>query len=166
MEAQDYMKRGELVPDEVMVGIVQEWLGEPNEHKGFIMDGFPRTVPQAEKLSDALGNHGVDQVLFLDVPRQILIERLVARRVCASCGAEYNLVFKKPARAGICDLCGGELVQRSDDLEATVRRRLEVYRESTAPLLEYYRKRGVLVNVNGQGDREDVFGRLLKALES
>ena len=163
-EAQGYMKSGELVPDEVMMGLVQDRLAQPVSSDGFVLDGFPRTVAQAEGLSAALGDDGLDLILFLNVPDEVLVKRLAGRRICRSCGTEYNLAFKKPSRKGVCDLCGGTLVQRNDDREETVQRRLEVYRESTEPLLEYYRSRNLLVDVDGQGRREEVAERLLAVI--
>jgi len=166
LEAKKYLDAGQLVPDEVTVGMVRERLSQPDCQAGFLLDGFPRTVPQAETLEKMLGDMGLslDAVLNIEVPEEKLVARLTGRRVCRQCGANYHLEFNPPRQPGVCDRCGGELYHRSDDTEATVRRRLEVYREQTAPLLAYYRERGFLKTVNGDQEVEKVFGSLLEAL--
>lgn len=149
--AKGFMDSGQLVPDDVILGLVRERLGEPDAAGGFILDGFPRTIPQAEGLGAILAGRGaaLDRVIRLEVDRAELVRRLTARRVCPGCRAVYNLDFRPPKVAGVCDACGTALVQRDDDREATVVRRLEVYEQQTAPLVEYYRQRGLLVVVDG-----------------
>jgi len=166
LEAKKYLDAGQLVPDEVTVGMVRERLLQPDCSSGFLLDGFPRTVAQAEALGRMLQEMGLklDAVLNIDVPEEKLVARLTGRRVCRQCGANYHLEFNPPRRPGVCDRCGGELYHRSDDTEATVRSRLEVYRRQTAPLLAYYRERGLLREVNGDQEVEQVFRSLLNAL--
>ncbi|MCR4419481.1 MAG: adenylate kinase [Clostridia bacterium] len=166
LEAKKYLDAGQLVPDEVTVGMVRERLLQPDCSSGFLLDGFPRTVAQAEALGRMLQEMGLklDAVLNIDVPEEKLVARLTGRRVCRQCGANYHLEFNPPRRPGVCDRCGGELYHRSDDTEATVRSRLEVYRRQTAPLLAYYRERGLLREVNGDQEVEQVFRSLLDAL--
>jgi len=132
-----------------------------------VLDGFPRTLAQAEALDGLLEERGVplDRVVLLRISEPALVARLTARRVCRQCGRNYHLAFSPPAKPGVCDACGGELYQRSDDQEATVRRRLAVYEESTRPLIEYYRRRGLLEEVSGEGTVGDVFGRVIGAVE-
>jgi adenylate kinase len=150
-QAKTFMDSGQLVPDEVILGLVRDRLGQPDATRGFILDGFPRTIPQAEGLGTILSGRGeaLDRVIKLEVDRAELVRRLTARRVCPGCRAVYNLDFRPPRRPGVCDACGTELVQRDDDREATVVRRLGVYEQQTAPLVEYYRQRGLLTAVDG-----------------
>jgi adenylate kinase len=152
-EAKRYMDRGALVPDDVIIGLVGERLGGRDAEAGFIVDGFPRTIAQAEALARLLKDLGqtLDAVVYFDVSEPELLRRLTGRRVCRACGHTYHLTSSPPARAGGCDACGGELYQRDDDREATVRNRLEVYARQTAPLLDYYRQRNQLVTVSGEG---------------
>ncbi len=154
--ADGYMKRGELVPDEIMLGLIEEELEKID--KGFILDGFPRTVKQAEGLDELLAkkNLPLKAVILLDVPDDEIIKRLSARRVCPNCGAVYNLIFNPPKNDEICDVCGTKLVQRKDDNPETIKRRLDVYREQTAPLIGYYREKGLLVEIDGTGDPEKI----------
>ncbi|UCH35420.1 MAG: adenylate kinase [Armatimonadota bacterium] len=147
-KAREHMDAGELVPDDLILEMVRRRLGEPDAQRGFILDGFPRTLPQAEALDDMLDG-GVDVVLDLQVPEEELIRRLSGRRVCADCGAIYQVDTMPPQRPGICDRCGADLMQRSDDAPQAVRRRLEVYRAQTAPVLAHYRERGRLRAVDG-----------------
>jgi adenylate kinase len=166
-KAKEYMDKGQLVPDEVVIGIVQGRLKEPDCAKGFMLDGFPRTVPQAEALDKALAGMGqkIDHVVSIDVPDTELIKRLTGRRTCRGCGEGYHVMFKKPVKAeGKCDKCNGELYQRDDDNEATVRNRLEVYKKSTQPLIDYYRKQGLLREINGLGSIQEIFGRVTAVL--
>lgn len=165
-EAKKYLDAGQLVPDEVTVGMVRERLQQPDCQKGFLLDGFPRTVPQAEALREILAGAGqdLDAVLNVDVPEEKLVARLTGRRVCRQCGANYHIEYNPPRVPGVCDRCGGELYQRSDDTEETVRRRLEVYRQQTAPLLSYYRNLGLLKEINGDQSMEDVFKAIMQAL--
>ena len=149
LEAKRYMEAGQLVPDEVTLGLVRERLAQPDCRAGFLLDGFPRTVAQAEGLKDVLAGLGVrlDGVLYFDVPDAVVVERLSGRRVCPACGATYHVRFDPPRVEGRCDRCGAELVQRADDREETVRQRLAVYREQTEPLVRYYREAGLLHTV-------------------
>ena len=158
LEAKRYMDQGALVPDEVVVGATAERLAAPDAARGFILDGFPRTIAQAEALARLLkdAGHALDVVLYFDVSEPELLRRLTGRRVCRACGHTYHLTSSPPKRAGVCDACGGELHQRVDDSEATVRTRLEVYRKQTAPLLDYYRQRNVLTTVSGEGSIEEI----------
>ncbi len=165
--AKAFMEKGELVPDDLMLGIVRERLGAPDCAAGFVLDGFPRSVPQAVSLDEMCGNsrRGL-RAVSLEVPTEELVRRLAERRTCRQCGAMYHLSFEPPARPGICDKCGGELYQREDDREEIIIARLKVYREATEPLLEFYRERGALLTVEGTGSTEQVFGRILACLES
>ncbi len=158
-EAQRYMDQGALVPDEVTIGIVEERLSEPDCQKGFLLDGFPRTIAQAEALDKYLTKNGVqlDAVLDVDVPADILVRRMVGRRVCKNCGATYHVEFNPPKAEGICDVCGKPLIQRADDTEQTAVNRLAVYDKQTAPLLEFYAKKNILKTVNGNQPLSKVF---------
>jgi adenylate kinase len=152
-EAKGYMDQGALVPDDVIIRMMGERLGRADARPGFILDGFPRTIAQAEALAKLLKDLGqtLDTVVYFDVSEPELLRRLTGRRVCRKCGHTYHLVSNPPKRAGICDACGGELYQRDDDSEATVRNRLQVYQRQTAPLLDYYRQRNMLTTVAGEG---------------
>ena len=152
-EAKDYMDRGALVPDDVIIRMMGERLGRADARRGFILDGFPRTIAQAEALGKLLKDLGLtlDTVVYFDVSEPELLRRLTGRRVCRTCGHTYHLVSNPPKRPGVCDACGGELYQREDDSEATVRNRLDVYRRQTSPLLDYYRQRQMLTTVSGEG---------------
>ncbi|HKW92588.1 MAG TPA: adenylate kinase [Methylomirabilota bacterium] len=165
-EAKRYMDSGALVPDDVVIGLVDERLARPDAGRGYVLDGFPRTVAQAEALDALLHRRGqdLDRVLFFDVSREELLRRLTGRRICRQCGTAFHLVSAPPKAAGRCDNCGGELYQREDDAEATVARRLDVYQTQTAPLLDYYRKRGLLVRVAAEGPMDAVAGLIQKAL--
>lgn len=158
-EAKRYMDQGALVPDEVTIGIVEERLSEPDCQKGFLLDGFPRTIAQAEALDKYLTKNGVqlDAVLDVDVPADILVRRMVGRRVCKNCGATYHVEFNPPKAEGICDVCGKPLIQRADDTEQTAVNRLAVYDKQTAPLLEFYAKKNILKTVNGNQPLSKVF---------
>jgi len=165
-KAKEYMDKGELVPDSVVVGMVKERLSRPDCDRGFLLDGFPRNVVQAEALDDTLKVMGrsLDGVINIVVPREKLIERATGRRVCRSCGASYHVLFKKPRTEGKCDNCGGELYQRSDDNEAAVNNRLYVYEASTQPLIDYYSKKGLLKNINGDQEIKKVMADITKSL--
>jgi len=167
IEAQGYMDQGTLVPDEVVVGIVRERLKESDCKGGFILDGFPRTVPQAEALDSTLGEmqRAIDHVVSIEVPNEELIKRLTGRRTCRNCGAMYHIVFDLPAKEGVCDRCGGELYQRDDDQEEIIRARLQVYEEQTAPLIAYYRGKGLLRAIDGVGEIEEIFRNIGQAIE-
>jgi adenylate kinase len=161
--AKSYMERGELVPDEIILGIIEEAI---NDEEGYILDGFPRNINQAKALDEMLSRKGLNitHVIFLDVPDEEIIKRIAYRRVCLNCGTVYNLIFNPPKEDGICNNCGSKLVQREDDREEVVRKRLEVYRDSTEALIRIYEERGVLRRINGLGDREEVFRRIKEAL--
>jgi len=164
-QAQKLMDRGQLVPDDVMIGIVDQRLQAPDATGGFILDGFPRTVAQAEALDKMLARRGVPLTVALRfvVPEEDLVVRLTGRRVCRSCGAMFHVLDGGPARAGRCDRCGGALYQRADDEESTIRHRMEVFEKQTAPLREYYERAGILREVDGFGTRDEVFARVKAA---
>lgn len=159
LKAKSYMDKGELVPDEVTIGIVRERLSKEDCESGFLLDGFPRTVPQAEALEEILSdlNKKIDYVINIDVDQDILMERLTGRRICKNCGATYHLVFNPPAKENVCDRCGGELYQRADDNAETVQTRLEVNIKQSQPLLNFYESKGYLRNIDGQQDIKKVF---------
>lgn len=161
-EAREMMDRGLLVPDEVVIGIVDERLARPDCGRGFILDGFPRTVAQAEALDALLARRGhpLDAVVAVDVPREELVERISGRRVCQGCGTLAHVRFDPPKSDGHCDRCGGALAQRDDDCEETVGRRLDVYARETAPVLEHYRHAGLLRSIQGTGTPDQVLGRI------
>jgi adenylate kinase len=161
--AESYMNRGELVPDDIMLSLVEETLKGKD---GFILDGFPRTINQAKGLEDILRKLGMEikAVILLDVSDEEIVRRLSSRRVCIKCGAVYNMITSPPKIEGVCDRCGSELVIRSDDEPDTIRKRLEVYRRETAPLIDYYRKKGLLKEVNGTGDLKEVTEKLVALL--
>ncbi|MBU7594005.1 adenylate kinase [Metabacillus halosaccharovorans] len=159
LQAKSFIDKGELVPDEVTIGIVRERLGKNDCQKGFLLDGFPRTVAQADALEGILSelNKQIDYVINIEVNKDILMERLTGRRICKQCGATYHLVFNPPANEGKCDKCGGELYQRADDNEETVANRLEVNLQQTQPLLDFYNEKGYLRNIDGEQDIDMVF---------
>ena len=165
-KAQEYMNRGELVPDELVVEIATDRLLKDDCKEGFLLDGFPRTVFQAEKLDEFLQAHGhkLDVVIDIEVEKQELLTRLTGRRVCKKCGASYHIVNIPPKKEGICDICGGELFQRDDDTVETVENRIEVYKAQTMPLVDYYKKAGNLAEIDGSGDLDRVFADIVKAL--
>ena len=162
-KAKDYIEKGALVPDEVVIGIIKDRLKADDCKNGFILDGFPRTVPQAEAL-DEMGIE-IDKVIDIEVPDEKIAARMSGRRVCQSCGASYHLLYKKPEKDGVCNSCGGELVQRKDDHPDTVLERLAVYHTQTEPLKEFYEKKGKLRIVEGQEEIADTTALTLKALE-
>lgn len=163
IKAKSFIDAGQLVPDEVVIGIIKERLAKDDCKNGFILDGFPRTIPQAEAL-DAMGVV-IDKVIDIEVPDEKIVARMSGRRVCGSCGASYHLEYKKPAKEGICNVCGGALIQRKDDHPDTVLDRLKVYHEQTEPLKDYYQKAGTLKVVEGQEEVADTTALTLKALE-
>lgn len=165
-KAKEYMDKGQLVPDEVVIGIVEERLKSLDCQKGFILDGFPRTVVQAEELDKALSamSKRLDVVLEVGVGEEVIIRRLTGRRTCHRCGKIYHLSSDPPREESRCDKCGGELYQRSDDTVETVKNRLEVYQKQTAPLLDYYRQQGLLRTVDGGRPVEEVFGDIREIL--
>jgi len=166
-KAKEYMEKGQLVPDEVVIGLIEERLKESDCDKGFILDGFPRTVAQAEALEKVLEKLGkkIDHVISIEVPEEELLKRLTGRRTCKKCGAMYHVVFNPPKQEGVCDKCGGELYQRADDNEETVKSRLNVYNSQTKPLIDFYAQRGLLRNINGTGDIQGIFAEIVKLLE-
>lgn len=159
LKAKSFMDNGDLVPDEVTIGIVGERLSKEDCEKGFLLDGFPRTVAQAEALENILADLGkkMNYVININVDKDILMERLTGRRICKECGATYHLVFNPPTEEGVCDRCGGELYQRADDNKETVQNRLDVNIKQTQPLLAYYEDKGYLKNIDGQQDIHRVF---------
>ena len=167
-QAADYLDRGDLVPDQVMVKLVAERLRDPDCRGGFILDGFPRTLAQADELEQMLDGTGLalKSALCLQASNELSIKRLSGRRTCKKCGGLHHLVFNPPARPGICDRCGGELYQREDDHEEMIAARLKVYEKQTAPLKDYYRKRGLLKEIDGVGSVEEVGKRVLRAVEA
>lgn len=166
LQAKSFMDKGELVPDEVTIGIVRERLSKDDCGKGFLLDGFPRTVAQAEALDTMLADldKKIDFVINIDVDQSILMERLTGRRICKNCGATYHLVFNPPSNEGVCDRCGGELYQRADDNAETVQNRLDVNIQQTKPLLNFYEDKGYLRNINGQQDIDKVFADIEELL--
>ncbi|QTM97901.1 adenylate kinase [Sediminibacillus dalangtanensis] len=167
-QAKSYMDQGELVPDEVTIGIVRERLSKDDSQKGFLLDGFPRTIAQAEALENLLADMGksLDYVLHVDVPKDQLIERLTGRRICPTCGATYHVQFNPPQVEGICDRDGTALIQRDDDKPATVKKRLEVNVEQTQPMLDYYQQKGYLAEINGAQDIDLVFREIDEKLQN
>lgn len=162
-KAKSYMDEGKLVPDDVVIGIIQERLAQDDCKAGFILDGFPRTIAQAEAL-DAMGV-AIDRVIDIDVADDRIMQRLSGRRVCGACGASYHIDHKPPKAEGVCDKCGAELIQRKDDHPDTIAERLKVYHEQTEPLKGYYAKTGKLRTVEGQEELEETTALTLKALE-
>lgn len=165
-KAQEYMNKGELVPDDLVIDLATSRLLEPDCENGFLLDGFPRTVYQAEKLDEFLTAHDskIDVVLDIAVEKDELITRLTGRRVCKTCGASFHVVSVPPKMEGICDFCGGELMQRADDNLETVTNRIEVYEAQTMPLIDYYEKAGNIAHINGAAGLEEVFGDIVKAI--
>lgn len=168
VKAKSFMDAGGLVPDEVVVGIVRERLQNPDCAAGFILDGFPRTVAQADALKETLRGLGkdLDAVISLEVDADALVTRLTGRRTCRDCGRGYHVAFDPPKVKDICDACGGPLLQREDDREETIRKRLEVYAEQTSPLIDYYRREGLLTSIDGMQDIDVVQERVLAALRT
>jgi adenylate kinase len=166
-KAQGYMERGDLVPDDVVIGIIEERLEQPDCEAGYILDGFPRTVVQANAVAETLGKRGdaIDHVVNIEVSNEELVHRLNGRRTCKECQEPYNVTFSPPKREGVCDKCGGELIQRKDDEEETIRARLGVYREQTAPLVAYYEKQGLLRTVAGTGTIREIFDNVCGVVE-
>jgi adenylate kinase len=165
-EAKSYMDKGELVPDSVVLGLVEERLKQEDCKKGFILDGFPRNTAQAETLDGMLEKLGMPltAAVSVDVPEADLMKRLTGRRTCKGCGQMYNVYFTPPAKEGVCDKCGGELYQRDDDREETIKKRLEVYNAQTAPLINYYGGKGILKNIEGTGSIDEIFDKLCAAI--
>ena len=165
-KAKAAMDQGQLVADEIVVGMIRERLRQKDTSFGFILDGFPRSLSQAAALDQMLEAEGkpLNKAILLDVKSENLIKRLTGRRTCKVCGHLYNIYFNPPKKAGICDADGGELVQRADDNEATITKRLKVYEDQTAPLIDYYKKQGKFVAVDGEGTMDEIFRRIEKVL--
>lgn len=165
LEVKEYLDSGKLVPDELTIRVVKDRLSQDDATNGFLLDGFPRTLAQAHALDKSLANMArtLDAALYIHVPQEVLLARLTGRRICKSCGTTYHLVFQPPVEAGICDKCGGELYQRSDDTEAAVKTRLEQYSQ-TAPLVDYYRNQGVLQQIDGQQPIDKVYSQVRSIL--
>lgn len=164
-KAKETMDAGNLVPDDVMIGIVEERLGQPDAAaRGFLLDGFPRTVAQAEALVGILGSGGLDLAVNLEVPVDVVLRRLASRRACERCGANYSS-DAPPKVPGTCDVCGGRVVHREDDTEQAIRRRLDLYERETAPLIAWFRDRGLLAEVDGMGAPDDVTARLIAVID-
>lgn len=163
-KAKEYMDQGLLVPDELTVELVKDRLLQDDCKNGFLLDGFPRTIIQADALDEALNsmNQKLDFVVNIEVRKELLIERAVGRRVCKDCGQTYHMTFNKPSKDGICDKCGGELLQRKDDTEETVAKRINVYLEQTEPLIDYYTRKGIIINIDGEKPIAEV-GRAIVA---
>ena len=167
IQAKTFMDKGELVPDEVTIGIVKERLSQSDAKDGFLLDGFPRTVEQAEALNGIMNELGtkIDRTINVDVDEEELINRLTGRRICEVCGTAYHLVFNPPKQEGVCDLDGGKLYQREDDNPETVANRLEVNMKQTQPMLDFYKEQGILVNVDGSKHIDDVFAEIDEILQ-
>lgn len=165
-KAAEYMDAGKLVPDDLIVGIIEERISQPDAQKGYILDGFPRTIPQAEALDTMLERRGerIDAVVSLEVPDQEIVERLSGRRTCPECKAMYHVAFNPPKEEGRCDVCGAALVRRSDDAPEAIQKRLEAFHEQTEPLKDYYRRRGLLKEIQGTGNIGEVYERIRAAL--
>ncbi len=166
LKAKQFMDAGQLVPDEVVIGLIRERLSSPDCDGGFVLDGFPRTVPQAEALGRLLEEREspIQRVISLEVSEHELVRRITGRRSCPECKRVYHIDYQPPKQSGACDSCGAKLIQRDDDREETVRKRLGVYHKQTAPLVEYYSARSLLARVDGLGSVEEVFGRLKAAV--
>ena len=168
VEAKNYMNAGKLVPDEVVIGIIQDRLKQSDCENGFILDGFPRTVVQAEALDSTLTamQKKIEHALSITVDDEELLGRLTGRRTCRSCGAMFHVMFKPPKEEGVCDACSGELYQRDDDKEATIQNRLDVYDQQTAPLIDYYQAKGLLRNIAGTGKIEEILEKIQAVLDA
>ena len=166
LEAKKYMDAGGLVPDSVVIGLVKERIQKPDAKSGYMLDGFPRTAAQAQELDKILAGmtQKIDHVVSVEVPNSELLGRLTGRRTCRACGAGFHVMFDPPKKEGVCDKCGGELYQRSDDNEATVKSRLETYEAQTKPLIDYYEKQGKLRHIDGVGKMDDILQRIQKVL--
>uniref|UniRef100_A0A7C5V6G8 Adenylate kinase n=1 Tax=Caldicellulosiruptor owensensis TaxID=55205 RepID=A0A7C5V6G8_9FIRM len=165
-KAKEYMDKGLLVPDEIVIEIVKDRISKEDCKNGFLLDGFPRTIAQAEALDKVLQELGqkIDKVLNIEVPDEKILERMSGRRICKNCGASFHVIYRPPQKEGVCDVCGGELYQREDDKEETVKKRLEVYHAQTQPLIDYYKAKGLLVVAYGQEEIADTTKEVLKAL--
>lgn len=166
LKAKDFMERGQLVPDEIVIGIVEERLKESDCSRGFILDGFPRTINQAEGLQEILSKIGksITKVINIEVDTEELVRRLTGRRTCKNCGAMFHVIFNPPKKEGICDRCGGPLYQREDDNEDIIRKRLKEYEKETSSLVQYYQGKNKLFSVNGVGSKEQIFNQISNLL--
>lgn len=166
MKAKSYMDQGGLVPDDITIGMLLNRIKEADCAGGYVLDGFPRTIPQAESLTKALSEMGesMDYAVDVDVPDENIVSRMAGRRACLACGATYHIVYNPPKQEGVCDVCGEKLVLRDDDKPETVQKRLGVYHEQTQPLIEYYGKAGILVTVDGTKDLNEVFKDIVAVL--
>lgn len=166
MEAKKYMDQGQLVPDELTVKILLDRVAKDDCKNGYVLDGFPRTIPQAEVLDEALSKLGdkIDYAIDVDVPDENIINRMSGRRACVNCGATYHMVHVPPKKEGICDTCGSELILRDDDKPETVKNRLKVYHDQTQPLIDFYTEKGILKSVDGTQDMNDVFASIVAIL--
>ena len=166
MKAKTFMDQGMLVPDEITIGMLMDRIGQEDCINGYVLDGFPRTIPQAEVLDKALAELGesIDYAIDVDVPDENIVKRMSGRRACVSCGATYHVVHVPPKKEGICDRCGSELILRDDDKPETVKNRLDVYHKQTQPLIDFYTKKGVLKTVDGTVDMQDVFKAIVAIL--
>ncbi len=167
LKAKEFMDKGLLVPDEVVIDIIQARIKEPDCRDGYILDGFPRTVAQAQALDKVLSamNSGIDHVISIDVEKGELVKRLTGRRTCRQCGRGYHVIFDPPLNKNLCDKCQGELYQRDDDNEDTVRNRLEVYDAQTFPLIQYYKEKNLVRSIEGQGGIQQIFDRIVQVLK-
>lgn len=166
MKAKSYMDQGQLVPDEITIGMLMDRIKEDDCQKGYVLDGFPRTIPQAESLTKALADMGdkIDYAVNVDVPDQVIVTRMSGRRACLSCGATYHIVYNPTKQEGVCDTCGSQLVLRDDDKPETVLNRLTVYHDQTQPLIDYYKKAGALAEVDGTQNLDKVFQDIVSIL--
>ena len=166
LEAKTYMDRGDLVPDDLTCALVVDRIAQPDAAGGFVLDGFPRTIPQAQALSAALDERGeqMDFAIDIEVPDENIVSRMGGRRACTACGATYHIVNIPPKQEGICDRCGGSLILRDDDKPETVAKRLSVYHDQTQPLISYYQERGILKSVDGTQSMDDVFAAIIAIL--
>lgn len=166
MKAKSYMDQGQLVPDDVTIGMLLDRISEADCANGYVLDGFPRTIPQAESLTKALSDRGekMDHAIDVDVPDEAIVTRMAGRRACLKCGATYHIVYNAPKTEGVCDVCGEKLVLRDDDKPETVQKRLTVYHDQTQPLIEYYKEAGILATVDGTKDLNKVFEDIVNVL--
>lgn len=165
-KAKEYVDKGQLVPDEITIAMVEDRLSQEDVREGFLLDGFPRSVSQAEALDDIMLELGskIDKVINLEVDKSILVERAIGRRICKDCGTTYHIKFHPPKIEGVCDKCQGPLYQRADDVEETVAKRIDIYEKETLPLVAYYTDKGNLITVKGDKERDEVFSEIQKAL--
>lgn len=166
-KAKGYMDEGKLVPDELTIELVKDRLRKDDAKNGFLLDGFPRTIPQAEALDGFLKEEGIklDRVVNIDVDKSVLLDRITGRRVCKDCKASFHIAFNSPKKENVCDHCGGELIQRADDNEETVKNRIGVYEKETSPLIDYYNKQGLVLNIDGNKSPKEVTKEIFEGLK-